>query len=342
MNIVNKTYVINLKHRTDRWNRILNDFKNTDLVLERWDAIYGNDLSDKQLANYTTYYCYHFCSPGLIGCWLSHFSLWKHIVENKETNVLILEDDAYPTKNFYKLKDIWKEIPENWDIVFLGCQGSCDQAEIIQYLYKLITGKNNKFISKHVMIPIFPLGFHGYMISYKGAKKLITHPKLQKVSYHIDYIFTKNILNDENFNVYAIIPPLIDQHKESKYSDIQFNLHPIINKYGSKIKISNFHTIDSFLGANVFYIKPLKINITFLVLILFIILIIMSIILPIHITNFIVFTILIVYSWEIIYRNELGLIYFKHIIFEIFVILFSVYLGYQIKNIFKKSFEKIK
>ena len=87
MNIIDKVFVINLKKRTDRWKQINKSFKNTGLNLNRWDAINGKDLSEEFIKNNTSNLCNYFCSASMIGCWLSHYTLWKHIVEKKLDNV---------------------------------------------------------------------------------------------------------------------------------------------------------------------------------------------------------------------------------------------------------------
>ena len=81
--IIEQIYVVNLKHRKDRWNKIQQAFNNTGLKLTKWDAIYGKTLSDEQINNITSKFCYYFCSPGMIGCWMSHYLLWQFIVKNK-------------------------------------------------------------------------------------------------------------------------------------------------------------------------------------------------------------------------------------------------------------------
>ena len=124
---INKIYVINLKHNKNKWKEIQKAFKNTPLKLNRFDAIYGKNLTDEEIKKVTTNFCYYFCSPGMIGCWLSHYKIWQQIIKNNEDNVLILEDDAYPTENFNKrLKEILKRrtLFGNQTVVLLTSSGA--------------------------------------------------------------------------------------------------------------------------------------------------------------------------------------------------------------------------
>src|SRR5439155_22840789 len=176
---INKIYVINLKHNKNKWKEIQKAFKNTPLKLNRFDAIYGKNLTDEEIKKVTTNFCYYFCSPGMIGCWLSHYKIWQQIIKNNEDNVLILEDDAYPTENFNKrLKEILKEIPPNYDLVYFGCSGSCDQE--FDWINNLYYGKNktvyyNNKKLKNLIRPTKPFYTHAYLISNKGAKKFINN-----------------------------------------------------------------------------------------------------------------------------------------------------------------------
>ncbi len=233
--IINKVYVINLKNRPDRWTDVNKSFKNTGLKLTRWNAVYGKDLSEEEIKNVTTPISYHTIPHSIIGCWLSHYNIWKHIVENKETNVLILEDDAYPVDNFTnKLYKYWKEVPDDWDMIYLGCTGTCSGAPLVKILFHTITLKKNSPIykntkkCKHVYKPGYPLNLHSYMLSYNGAKKIINHPKMKKITGHIDGKIAHHVLNNNDFNVYAFTPQLAYQNESFGYSDNTSSTHPII------------------------------------------------------------------------------------------------------------------
>lgn len=276
MSIIDSTYVINLKNRKDRWENINKDFEGTSLKLLRWDAVLGKRLGDQEIHNLTSSRCYNLCSPSMIGCWLSHYSLWKHIVKNcrYKDNILILEDDSYPVvkgKEFQQmLSKVWTEVPKDYDIVYLGCSGTCEESILKDFLY--LNPKNmNRQISKHVIIPGFPLLTHAYILSYTGAKKLIKSKLFDKIDYHLDIFIAKKVVKDKNFKIYAITPSLIVQNPNSQYSDNQGKAHPIFSSLASKIKIGDTHTLDSVANAQIYYIRKLEIPLTGLNLSIFLI-----------------------------------------------------------------------
>jgi len=92
---IDKVYCINLKDRTDRWEH-LSDIPN----VERFDAIRTTD----DIQKYTEYNLdynpvdleaaiYFHIHKGAYGAYLSHYLLWKKIVEEDIDCALILEDD---------------------------------------------------------------------------------------------------------------------------------------------------------------------------------------------------------------------------------------------------------
>ena len=279
--IIQKIFVINLKERDDRWEQIRLDFLDTQLELTRWNAINGKKLTDKEFANLTTSTCKNICSPSMVGCWLSHYTLWKHIVNNKISRALILEDDAYPLKNFKKqLLKLWKQIPQDWDMVYLGCYGSCENTTAINMCLKMVHTQENVYINKNVIRPGFPIGAHAYMLSLKGAKKLINHPAFKdcRARYHIDYILTKHVLTDPTFKVYSFTPPLILQHTETDYSDNRITSHEMFDVITNKIVPGEYQSLESMLNTQLIFHKSFNVGFTFYTIILLIIAFILGVI----------------------------------------------------------------
>jgi len=102
--MVNK-YVINLERAKDRLESY------PDYI--RWEAIDGSQLNkdnliiDKMSSPYNLKnYKEHL---GKCGCYLSHTNLWRHIVENKIDNVLIIEDDAEQVSDFPDFNNLPKD-----------------------------------------------------------------------------------------------------------------------------------------------------------------------------------------------------------------------------------------
>ena len=338
---INKTYVINLKKRNDRWEQINTNFKNTKLKLNRWDAIYGKDLSDEKIKQITNNFCYYLCSPSMIGIWMSHYSLWQHIVKNNETNVLIMEDDAYPADDFNsRLPTLLEKIPKDFDMLYFGCIGSCDEQynNFIKFFFggsnKNVYDQNNNDEMKEIIRPYFPLALHGYMVSNKGAKKLLNNEKFKKISYHIDFALPVLIFNDfkSNFNVYAVIPSLIKQGFGSDSDNLSSN-HPLINYPLSKIKITETMNLDYSSNIQQFYLRHIGVPITQFLLFMIIFSIIMGAILPLKILNYLLLAIVGLYLIEIIITKGKAI---KLMVFELIVIILVAYISNTIVAKFKK------
>lgn len=254
MSKIDNVFVINLKNNTERWKTINDKFKNTGLKLIRWDAVYGKDMTEQEIYDNTTTLCNLFCSPGMIGCSMSHITLWKHIVANNLDNVLILEDDAYPADDSFT-KDLNKalqNIPSDYDVIYLGYTFLQDKDLIID-------GKKSEYYT----IVKSERGTHAYMLSNKGAKKLLESKDFQKISYHIDCSLSYYIYDNPDLKAYALTKRLIIQDAKSDTSNIMDNAHPIPNLLLSQYCIMNGVSLEAITNAQIIYIRRLGIAITF-------------------------------------------------------------------------------
>lgn len=341
---INKTYVINLEKRTDRWYNINKSFENINMQLTRWDAVYGKEMKEKEIEKNTTRTCYYFCSPSMIGCWLSHCRLWKHIVKNREDKVLILEDDSYPVKNFNnKVDKYFKQVPGNWDILFLGSFGSCDNSVFEKNFFYLYGGHKNRPVyidgkkQPNIIRPGFPLGLHAYMLSYKGAKKLIETKLFDKANYHIDHELATKIVNDKKFNVYAFTPPLINQQMESAYSDNQLTTHPMFSKLASNLYISDQHTLDAFSATIVFELR--KFRFTFSVMNLSLIL--LSFIIGMTGNNISNYYLLLIFFYYLLEIKQVDKKNRRDIMVEMTFVFLFAFIGNQLKIILTNKYNKL-
>ena len=165
-------YVINLERSKDRWKKIVNRFKHTDLKnnIIRYSAIDGMNINRELLITKTNFWTRAFCPSSTIGCGISHIELAEYLYKNdKNPYALILEDDVYPLST--KLKDIIQHITSNpkfkdWDIIRLYCQGFYPKG----YKYDSFTSK------------LFSGSAAAYLLSKKGQKKMSD----KIVKYHID------------------------------------------------------------------------------------------------------------------------------------------------------------
>jgi len=224
-------YLINMDKNTDRLNKFTNNYNKTDLILKkfkRFSAIVGKDLN---LINFTSpvgykqiletektgYRKHHYdLTRGAVGCYLSHLSIYKKILDNNLKYGIIFEDDCKIVDDFYsRLQDGLSKIPQDWDIYLLGVM--CLKCDI---------GKD------YIKITRF-WGLHSYMINKRGASKLIEYldkPLSKQIDADISLLIKRGILN-----VYAI-NPIIAIQDNSLGSDIQSNVKDSDQAFNEEFK----------------------------------------------------------------------------------------------------------
>jgi len=125
---------------------------------------------------------------GAVGCYLSHYSLWKMLYEKDKDYFLIFEDDITFASDFKeKFDKLMKNIPEDTDMVFLDLAWS-ETSEKTKY-ENLDQVKGQFF------------GLHAYIITRNGAKKLLE--KIFPIEIQLDsYISFYNVVNNNSLNLY--------------------------------------------------------------------------------------------------------------------------------------------
>lgn len=270
---INKIYIIT--NDDSKFDKIKNRLKNkNNIKIIKCSPIDYNDIKENVKDKITTEYCSQLCSKNTISNWLTHVYLWKKIYQNKEDNVLIIENNGMPIKSFYNLLEEYsKELPKKWDMLYFGCTGSCDSSLVNDTYFKLLENKSNEDVLINgkkmifVMKPGFPLGLYGYMLSKSGIKKLATNENLNKVCNNLDYHLSKNIFDDVNMKVYAFNPPLINYVKKNN----KINNHELLEPFTKNIKLSKYNDIDSMWNTELYNINVLNVKITYFTIVLLLI-----------------------------------------------------------------------
>lgn len=105
-------------------------------------------------------------SPGEVGCYLSHYNLWRRIADEKIPAAVILEDDAEPAADFGAVVREVAESGWKWDLIYLHR----DHSEKIYRVLQNVGGDR-----RLVQLKITPNAAGAYMISASGAAKLLRH-----------------------------------------------------------------------------------------------------------------------------------------------------------------------
>ena len=126
-----RIYCINLKERTDRWNRFVSQPALQDLKdrfpFERFDGVNGKvlDIANDTRVSIRTRRNILFSkrrdhedldTPGGVGCYLSHYGVWTKFAQSNEEACLIFEDDALIPRTFYPaLQSAWNDLDQLGD-----------------------------------------------------------------------------------------------------------------------------------------------------------------------------------------------------------------------------------
>jgi glycosyl transferase family 25 len=194
-NLENNIWIINLDKSKDRMDKIKKNFEEHKIKFNRFSAIYGKNVSDEYIDKNVSFMCKNFlCNYGLIGCAASHKTLWKQLINSKENFYIIFEDDIELTEKSFKI--INKIIPylnnKEYDIDYLNLNCINYGCGIHKTIFSIDEYKFGK--------PYIPLSTGSYIITKKGANKLLNY--ISNNSYHIDFeiLFVKFF---SNFNYYA-------------------------------------------------------------------------------------------------------------------------------------------
>ena len=224
--IVDKVYVINLDKDTKRLETITTQLETQHIEFERFSAIDGKKVSkDSRL----TSFCKSFCTNGIKGCALSHRTIWESMIKNDYETICVLEDDAVLTPDFNEhLQLLYGSIPNDFDIVYLGSHFYCGDTSLYnRTTTTLFNVKTNEY-STGVLKVSGCGGFHGYILSKKGAKKITTKP----INFHVDI----DIMN-YNLEAYAFHPVLISSGDNT--SNLSSDFPPVLLSLLQNIPVTN-------------------------------------------------------------------------------------------------------
>lgn len=119
---------------------------------------------------------YGYFTPGELGCFYSHRAVWCDVVKNKHKVALILEDDVSLSKRASEfIRDSMSEIPQDADLILMDFWEYNDSLHMVPHRdgdVLLLPGNKNIGVLKDPKR--YTLGAYAYMVTLKGAKKLLT------------------------------------------------------------------------------------------------------------------------------------------------------------------------
>jgi GR25 family glycosyltransferase involved in LPS biosynthesis len=222
--------VINLKKRTDRLMDISEKLKSKSLSFETIEAVDGTELVlNESLYNLFEDNDFNF-KRGVIGCALSHYNLWKRLVESNDKYYIVIEDDAIFCNNFKQnlalLNELVLKSDNKYNLIFLGYLKSKDNKELYKNKYDI---ECNNIEIQPLNESIFIGGTHCYYISRNGAAHLIDFIESYGIKHGIDYLMGKV---QKILPVYETVPHLAfaewtDTANKIIDTDIQYDYNSV-------------------------------------------------------------------------------------------------------------------
>ncbi|XP_055516084.1 procollagen galactosyltransferase 1 isoform X1 [Leucoraja erinacea] len=198
-----EVYLINLKRRPDRRERMMQALYEQEINYKIIDAVDGsafnsstlNEMGISMLPGYFDPYSGRTLTKGEIGCFLSHYSIWKEVVDRKLNKAVVFEDDVRFEGHFKRkltrlLSDI-EDVALEWDLIYLGRKLVNPGQE------EAIPGVRNLVVAEYSYWTL------AYAISLQGAEKLVNSQPL-----------TKMLPVDE------FLPIMYDKHINEEYKEL--------------------------------------------------------------------------------------------------------------------------
>lgn len=181
-----KIYCVNLDKRPDRWDWAKQELPRLGLEIERFSAVDGSELPGHPEG----------FTPGMTGCYMSHFRIFREAVEKGWESFLVLEDDVCipEVTNKYLAKALPK-LPTDWEFVFLGYTEHEDTEAF---------GPAKEF-NEYWVKPRSPWGTQAYMVRGRAAIASI-YRLLILVKLQIDQQFIHEVFPKININWYGLKP----------------------------------------------------------------------------------------------------------------------------------------
>lgn len=200
--------VINLPHRTDRWEAISTRLGAVGLTkLTKAPAVLGAALSDDQLTALLgpagprvreTPRDHLALTPPAVGCFLSHLAIWKWIVACNLPRVLVMEDDAHPSPHFDggRFARIVQSLSPDTGLVFPGCL--------------IMGGLADKPTEGADLAHLYYFnGTFAYMITPAACRFLLS--RIMPPDRHVDHQISRILMQERNtFPAYYVAPPLLE------------------------------------------------------------------------------------------------------------------------------------
>lgn len=260
------SYIISLKNPVD----LINELPGRGLNPILFKGVDGKRVSSKIKKRHLSNEFALNGTPASQGIALSHLSAWKKISKSNNEYCIVLEDDAkfYPYYSIETLETMINDTPSDFDILYLGTV--IDSESDYPLTYNItgtissmlnINNKNNKNINNNIKIPKFSYGAHAYLLSKKGAKKLI---ELSDgiIDFHID-LHLSCLQAANKINAYSVRKRLVYQTSginTSISTNIGSTSPVLISNILTLLKIEDYLSLSYVLNVSIYNIGKIHLS----------------------------------------------------------------------------------
>jgi len=260
-----QVYVVSLKDSIDRQKSITTQCKKLGIEPIFIDAVNGKNFSEFEVS--------HYCNQkkakqlfgrelllGEIGCALSHKNIYQKIVNENISCAVILEDDAEIASSFKEVVSLVYKNDIRWDLILLGHYRGFQHNKESSSIHSLWSRYSLNKTYRLGNIVKGGLGTHGYIISQRGAKRI-----LDFLEYNDLYLPIDKITSDTSIvKVYGLLPVVITVAKQfdSLIENTSFRGNDrdgeLIYEMAKLIKRTPLFGITRALWFTALIIKPIK------------------------------------------------------------------------------------
>jgi GR25 family glycosyltransferase involved in LPS biosynthesis len=251
-------YVISMKYPDE----LLNSLPKYNIDATWIKGVNGKDLKQQDINERATTLWSYFGPRSAIGCAFAHMNAWKALLQSSSQYAVIVEEDVYLEDDFNdQLNLVLSHTPSNFDVLYLGCI-ACEREETVYTkIFKLMgIARDFKYVNDYVEQPSIAMATHCYVISRKGAEKLL-HELDGKLFNHVDFcmqsLAKKNVIES-----YAAVKKIGFQTSttDSSKSLNTSNFPLLLNKLLSHIRVAESVSLDYTMNISLFRIGPFNVN----------------------------------------------------------------------------------
>lgn len=167
-----KSYLINLDKDVDRLAFMSANFQRLGIVFERFCAIDERDFSESAYQHFMTERPRNgkMWLRGQMGCFLSHYNIWKKIAEGSDQFCAVFEDDIHIADELAQVLHNVESIPDEVDLIRLDT--STNRVKLRRQADLVLAGR------RFYQVESTSWCTGGYIIHRRAAQRLLDLPMI--------------------------------------------------------------------------------------------------------------------------------------------------------------------